>query len=100
MTLRTDIFGWYEDARDQTPTHDPGLSGVCLVCGNPLMASPRVTVSLMKHNDNRSYFYRAHKSCYQENTSAIQEIEWAFIDNLPIPLSSTNKEQPQQTPAP
>lgn len=78
--LRYDIFGFFDSAEDEIPTHDPGLETNCPICGNKL-EHPIKTISLMREGDNKSYFYRTHKSCYENMAaSEISLIEGSLID--------------------
>jgi hypothetical protein len=56
------MFGYFDEAYQETPAHDPGLSVDCPVC-NRTLSRPVVTISLMVPGDSRSYFYRLHKAC-------------------------------------
>lgn len=81
MSIRTDIFGWFDD-HGPLPAHDPGLNVNCLICAKPLTA-PVKTISLMKQGDNRSFFYRCHKACYENlPASEISDLESSLIDNI------------------
>lgn len=79
---RLDVFGYFESWEQEIPAHDPGMNGMCLICGKTL-EQPVKTISLMKRGDARSYFYRAHKGCYV-NTSPedISDLESSLIDAL------------------
>ena len=61
------IFGYYTSADQdpRSPTYDPGLAVPCPICLRQL-AAPLKTVSLMKIGDNRAFFFRAHKGCWDE----------------------------------
>lgn len=66
--------GYYADASQTAPTYDPGLLVDCPFCSQPLdyPKTPIKTISLMRADridraDGRSYFYRAHKSCYESS---------------------------------
>lgn len=77
---RKDIFGWYEDG-GQTPAHDSGLDTICPFCCEQLRSQARCTISLMKTDSHRSYFYRAHEACYERATGAdITDFESSLID--------------------
>lgn len=80
--VRRDIFGYFEDT-SQTPAHDPGLNAPCPVCAKTL-ERPVVTISLMPVEiRNRSYFFRAHKSCWNGISAAEQNaIESSLVDTL------------------
>jgi hypothetical protein len=78
--IRKDIFGWFDYPGQEEPTHDPGLKTICPICVGQLNA-PVKTISFLKDGDNRSYFYRTHKSCYESaNTEDIIAIESSIID--------------------
>lgn len=80
--IRKDIFGYFESALDEKPTHDPGLETICPICAKNL-ERPVKTISLMKDGDNKSYFYRTHKDCYEQaNNETITEIESSLIGNI------------------
>lgn len=79
--MRNDIFGYFENASDTQPVHDPGLDTICPFCAKPLQR-PLKTISLMGVNDGKSYFYRAHKLCYENSSEdEISQIEGSLIDN-------------------
>lgn len=71
------IFGYFSEPGQQEPTYDPGLNVECPVCYRRL-TSPMVTVSLAIEEDTRSYFYRAHKGCFEDLT----EDEQSDLDGL------------------
>ena len=80
----TAIYGYFDSATQQHPRFDPGLSVYCPVCAGPL-SMPIKTISLMYlPNDgrqpDRSYFYRAHKQCYD----ALDDAGKRRIDGLII----------------
>lgn len=77
-------YGWFDDASQVVPAFDPGLSGSCPVCGIGLLSSPRVTVSfLVVSRPERSYFYRAHKSCWEPLPEPMrQEFEWPMVNAI------------------
>lgn len=86
--IRTDVFGWFDNASQTTPAHDPGPSGLCPVCCWPVeqhsIDNPLVTISVMLEDPakrNRSYFFRAHKLCWEKQTEYQQKlIESSIID--------------------
>lgn len=76
------IWGWFDNKSD-IPAHDPGISNTwCPFCYIGL-DMPLKTISVMGYYDgaDRSYFYRAHKACY-ENASpeSITRLESEVID--------------------
>lgn len=77
MTMIPSTVGWFDHADQTEPTYEPGLSVPCPVCGTSLDGQPRVTISLMVADvPTRSYFYRAHKACWQ----ALPEESKSFIE--------------------
>lgn len=80
--MRTDVFGWFDKPENEQPTHDPGLAAICPICGKQL-EKPIKTISLMKQGDSKSYFYRTHKTCYDNlSEEEICQIESSLIDPL------------------
>lgn len=79
---RSDVFGYFDDQSD-TPKHDPGMSAICPVCAAKL-ERPVVTISLMPDKiRTRSYFFRAHKKCWDECEDAEKSnIESSLIDAI------------------
>ena len=81
------IFGYYDSPEQIKPAFDPGLVVSCPFCLAKLEL-PVKTISLMAENDDRSYFYRAHKNCYEAASEiSIQEIEGSLIDSIPRPTT-------------
>lgn len=81
--IHNKLFGYFTDFSN-TPEYDPGLECECIICFEKL-SKPMITCSLMglDINDGRSYFYRAHKECYNSLTKEeITEIDSSLIDNL------------------
>lgn len=73
------MFGYFSSPSLEVPDHDPGLSATCPAC-NQRLYRPVLTISLMVPYDERSYFYRVHKECYEKLTHE-QEID---IDSILI----------------
>lgn len=74
------IFGYFDSARQTKPAFDPGSNILCPVCVTPL-ADPMKTISLMPVGGERSYFFRAHSTCWENADSTIrQQIEGSVID--------------------
>lgn len=68
------VVGYFDAPGTDVPAYDPGLDVQCLVCWKPLRDKPRVTVSLMwKDWHDRSYFFRAHKLCWEGISPAEQQ---------------------------
>lgn len=60
------IYGYYTNAAETSPTYDPGIAEVpCPICNKDLDAENVRTISLMVPDDNRSYFYRVHRTCHE-----------------------------------
>ena len=82
------IFGYFEVAGQVVPSYDPGLTCPCPICLRQLREWPTKfgeqfkTISLMKEGDDRSYFFRAHKRCW-DNASEEEKnnIEHSLIDS-------------------
>jgi len=74
------IFGYFDQSDPVFPARDPGLDVECPVCHRTL-SSPLITVSIALLGDRRSYFYRAHRDCYQGLSADGQtQIDSAIID--------------------
>lgn len=77
-----DIFGYFDAACQVKPAHDPGLTAPCPFCTGPVGDTGIKTISLMKPGDGRSYFYRAHKACFDEaDDEEVQHVESLLIDD-------------------
>jgi len=80
-TNKSKLIGYFDDYSN-VPTYDPPLDSPCIVCGVK-MQPPRVTVSVCLTRDDypdRSYFYRAHKACYNNlSPSDISDIDGAIL---------------------
>ena len=73
--VREDVFGWFDAPEQATPAHDPGTNGLCPQCcwpvGEHSIDNPVKTISLAiedRKYRGRSYFFRAHKSCWERAT--------------------------------
>lgn len=64
------IFGWFDDAAQKAPSHDPPHDAPCLFCGSAIHAEDVRTHSLMYAGEYaaRSYFYRTHRTCADRNS--------------------------------
>jgi hypothetical protein len=88
--IREDVFGWFDSPEQTTPAHDPGSCAPCVICTWPVdkhsTNNPIVTISLAlydKKNRERSYFFRAHKNCWERQTQHEQGlIESSLIDRI------------------
>lgn len=76
-----DVIGWYDHPDQREPTWDPPLT--CILCERPLIPpGPVKSVSIMAVPTDerpfpRSYFYRAHKKCYENTFAGIPNSERA-----------------------
>jgi len=76
-----DIFGYFDSAGQKTPTYDPGRTALCPFCLREIAHGPIKTISLLLDGDNRSYFYRAHKGCWENaDHKNRDQIEHSLID--------------------
>lgn len=74
------IYGYFDDPAQVEPAYDPGLDADCPACNLPL-SRPMVATSLMVPGDSRSYFWRAHKACYESLTpEQVTDIDSVLID--------------------
>jgi hypothetical protein len=74
--------GWFESAEQVEPSHDPGLDVPCPVCGLTL-TRPMKTISLMVVGGAASYFFRAHKPCWDSASEEERcQIESTIIDGI------------------
>ena len=58
------LIGYFITAHTDKPEYDPGLDVPCVFCYKHLI-EPIRTVSFMMPGSFRSFFYRCHKSCYE-----------------------------------
>jgi len=87
---RPDIYGYFDSPSQTTPAHDPGPAGLCPVCAHAVgphsVDNPLAVISLCLEAPelrNRSYFFRAHRNCWERATDRDKRlIESACIDNL------------------
>ena len=84
--IRNDVFGWFDDESQTSPTHDPHPKGKCPVCatetGGHSDDNKLVTISLAVQDRrfrDKSYFFRAHKTCW-EGCQEQGAIESSLID--------------------
>lgn len=56
------LLGYFSDADQGTPAHDPGFDVPCAVCGETL-TRPCVAHSFLPVSDGYSYFVRACRGC-------------------------------------
>lgn len=78
------IYGYYDSPLQPVPVYDPGIVNVCCpICGELLNENNIRTISLMALEDNRSYFYRVHKSCHINLTQEQQaNLDGRLIDMI------------------
>jgi hypothetical protein len=74
------LLGYYDRADQTEPTYNPPKDAPCVICYKPLCA-PLKTISLLKPGGSRSYFYRAHKACYEGlGDDEIGDLEWSMLN--------------------
>lgn len=77
-----EYFGYFNDTSNN-PAYDPMHDAPCLICHKPWSVDNVVTPSLMIPNDNKSYFYRVHKTCYKSLSEEEKTLyDSSLIDNL------------------
>ena len=83
MMKHPEWFGYF-DSHSDTPTYDPMQDAPCLICLKSWTLNDVKTLSLMRVGDERSYFYRVHKTCYENLSEHDRDTyDWSLIDNLP-----------------
>jgi hypothetical protein len=76
------MIGYFTEAAQTEPVFDPGLEVDCPVCKARLI-EPVKTISLMWVDGDRSYFFRAHKACWERLTPEEQGFyEGAVLDAM------------------
>jgi len=77
------MIGFFDNAEQSDPTYDPPHNAPCVVCGEPV-CHPMKTISLMWQDgaDNKSYFYRSHKACYEKNPAAADKAALDLIQGM------------------
>lgn len=88
--VRDDIFGWFGDAAQTEPEHDPGPDAPCPICvhsvGRHSLDNPIKTISLMVEDPAKrqnSFFFRAHKRCWEMVSDHDRSIvESALVDHI------------------
>ncbi len=60
--------GWYESADQPVdqPSHNPPDDAPCPICLAPITPDDIRTISIMESGANKSWFYRAHRTCHEE----------------------------------
>ena len=80
MSILSEWVGHFESPYQDQPSHDPGMRAKCPVCHEPL-SDPVKTISVMSIDGERSYFFRAHKMCWEGVGSEQRDIiEGSVID--------------------
>lgn len=72
--------GYFDDPTQTVPAYDPPHDGPCLVCWKPLSPEDVRTISLMWAEGARSFFFRVHRSCAEDDPGAVEKIEQAILD--------------------
>ncbi|CAG0946253.1 hypothetical protein ANRL1_02870 [Anaerolineae bacterium] len=76
------VYGYFASPLSEAPDYDPGLEVECPVCYCRL-SHPVKTISVMAEGDSKSYFYRTHKSCYDNLTPENEtELDSFIIDTI------------------
>jgi hypothetical protein len=60
------FYGYFENAQDKAPAHEPPRDCPCLYCGKPVTAQDVRSHNLMfssRTYAQRSYFYWTHRTC-------------------------------------
>lgn len=82
MKVKKELIGYFDNAEQLEPAYDPGLAIDCLIC-NFRLSKPVKTISLLKPGDPKSYFYRTHKSCYENlSATAITDLDSTILSDL------------------
>lgn len=68
VQLPHEWFGYYDSPEQTAPAYDPGDTAPCLICAEPWTSDTVRTVSLMVPGAERSWFYRVHRSCADDET--------------------------------
>ncbi len=85
VQMQDTIFGYFDNPADRVPDFDPGLSMACPFCLQSIAKGALKTISLMPIGGSRSYFYRAHKGCYEQATPAdTNKLESSLIDAVVV----------------
>jgi hypothetical protein len=72
-------YGYYDKPGDE-PAYDPGLEVECPICWKKL-SRPIKSISLMLMDDDRSYFYRVHKLCYERlSEEEVTKLDSVLVD--------------------
>ncbi len=82
--MNSNIFGYFDAPGQETPAFDPGTNAPCPFCTAAVGDGRRVVTISLRPDGNRSYFYRAHKDCYEQaDPDEITNIESIAVDELP-----------------
>lgn len=75
----TTIYGFYDSPDAADPAFDPGVGVSCPFCLKPLSA-PMKTTSFAAPNQDKSFFYRAHRDCIERaSEDAKTQVEGAAM---------------------
>lgn len=79
--------GYFDDPSQTIPAFDPGADAGCAICGGHGLTNDNCrTHSIMLPGTGRSYFYRTHRACADDQDSSEQtehEIVEALIARHP-----------------
>lgn len=77
-------YGYFEGS-DPEPAYDPGFLADCPFC-NKRLTGPVKTTSFGVPGSTRSWFWRAHKDCYERaSDQAVTEVDSFIIDFIEKP---------------
>lgn len=74
-------IGYFADATDDEPAHNPCSEAPCCVCGKANGANGLTWRSVMPMRGRRSYFFAFHTACKQER-EAIDAFEQKVMDEV------------------
>ena len=75
------IYGWFDSAGQTVPAYDPPHDAECPYCGEPCTPTDVRTHSLLIEGaDERSYFYRTHRTC--DERSRANNMDGSVIDRI------------------
>ena len=76
-------IGYFNDENQMEPAFNPSINeSICPFCGESLAKDgvPLKTISFLKESSPKSYFYRCHKNCYEENDQKVNYVEGFLVE--------------------
>ena len=68
-----DQIGYFDDENQVDPAYNPKIEdSVCPFCSLQL-SHPMKTISFLKEESRKSFFYRAHKKCYEDREPGVED---------------------------